>query len=83
MTKLSASAQTGWEFIEIYLLGPCEGPFTLNPEEITAGRWISPPELQRELRDSPEAFTDAVRLLWAEHGQALLELLSPAKLSRI
>jgi isopentenyl-diphosphate delta-isomerase type 1 len=72
VVKLGASAGTGWEFIEIFLLGPVEGPFTLNPKEITEGRWISPADLAAELERAPDAFAGAMRLLWREHREKIL-----------
>jgi isopentenyl-diphosphate delta-isomerase len=75
VVKLPASPATGHEFIDIFLLGPVEGPFTLHPEEITEGRWIAPSALDAELRQAPETFAGALRLLWAEHRQKILGLL--------
>ena len=43
--KLRAAPETGYEFIQIFAMGPLSGPFTLHPEEITEGRWIVPGEL--------------------------------------
>jgi len=67
VVKLPACSETGHEFIEIFLLGPVAGPFTLHPEEISEGRWVTPAELTGELEKSPEHFASALRLLWAEH----------------
>jgi isopentenyl-diphosphate delta-isomerase type 1 len=72
VVKLGASAKTGWEFIEVFLLGPVAGPFTLNPEEITEGRWISPADLALELARAPENFAGAMRLLWRDHREKIL-----------
>ncbi len=72
VVKLPAGPETGQEFIEIFLLGPVAGPFTLHPDEISEGRWIEPAQLLAELRDAPETFTSAVRLLWAQHREAIL-----------
>ena len=80
VTKLTPSAETGWEFIEIYLLGPLPGPFDLNPEEITAGRWIAPADLLTELKAVPQDFAGAIRLLWSRHSAEILALLPPARM---
>ena len=72
VVKLPASPETGHEFIEIFLLGPVEGPFTLHPEEISEGRWINPDDLITELSETPEKFASAVRHLWARHREAIL-----------
>lgn len=79
ITKLPASAATGWEFIEIFLLGPMTGPFALNPEEITEGRWILPDELEAELRDFPQNFASALRHLWTNHRAEILALFPESK----
>jgi isopentenyl-diphosphate delta-isomerase type 1 len=76
VVKLSARPETGQEFIQIYLLGPVAGPFTLHPEEISEGRWIAPDALAVELDRVPETFASAVRFLWAHHRDAILRRLS-------
>ena len=75
VTKLSASPATGHEFIEIFLLGPVEGPFILPPEEISGGRWIAQEALVVELEQSPGQFAGAMRLLWANHREKILAAL--------
>jgi isopentenyl-diphosphate delta-isomerase type 1 len=72
LTKLSACAETGHEFIQIYLLGPIAGPFDLNPAEITEGRWVTPAELDALLRDHPDQVASALRLLWSRHREEIL-----------
>jgi isopentenyl-diphosphate delta-isomerase type 1 len=76
VVKLAASPETGHEFIEIFLLGPIEGPFTFHPDEVTDGRWITPENLDRELREKPATFAGAVRHLWANHRGKILAALS-------
>ena len=75
VTKLGASPDTGYEFIEIFLLGPTAGPFVLHPEEIIEGRWIEPGELTGEMRAGPEKFSGAFRFLWAGYGAEITDLL--------
>jgi isopentenyl-diphosphate delta-isomerase len=67
LLKLPALPDTGHEFIQVYLLGPTSGPFDLNPEEITEGRWIVPEELDRLINDSPDQLAGALQFLWKEH----------------
>jgi isopentenyl-diphosphate delta-isomerase len=76
LVKLPCSPVTGFEFIEIFLLGPIAGPFTLHPEEITEGRWIEPADLTAWLEREPDSFASALRHLWAEHRAAILGGLS-------
>ena len=70
--KLSASPETGYEFIQIFLLGPLSGPFALNPEEITEGRWIVPAELDILINEYPDHVAGALRLLWSQHRAEIL-----------
>jgi len=72
LLKLSASPETGYEFIEIFVLGPISGPFELHPEEISEGRWIAPEELDAWLKKSPAHFASAFRLLWQYHRAVVL-----------
>ena len=83
VTKLSASPSTGWEFIEIYLMGPTEGPFALNPDEITEGRWIHPRDLTSELHQSPETLAGGLRHLWTHHREEVIALLSKVESSNL
>ena len=76
IVKLSARAETGQEFIQIFALGPVAGPFTLHPEEISEGRWIEPAALLAELAAAPERFAGALCFLWANHREAILRTLS-------
>ena len=72
LLKLNASPETGYEFIQIFLLGPLSGPFDLNPEEITEGRWIVPAELDLLIDEHPDRVAGALRLLWSQHRAEIL-----------
>jgi len=73
LLKLEACAQTGHEFIQIYILGPIAGPFDLNPAEISEGRWFTPAEIDALLRELPDTIAGALRLLWTHHRDAILK----------
>jgi isopentenyl-diphosphate delta-isomerase type 1 len=75
LVKLFASPETGYEFIQIFVLGPISGPFELHPEEITEGRWIVPVELDRLIEKSPDQVAGALRLLWSQHREKILEAI--------
>jgi isopentenyl-diphosphate delta-isomerase type 1 len=72
LLKLNASPETGYEFIQIYVLGPLSGPFDLNPEEITEGRWVVPDELDILINEYPDHVAGALRLLWSQHRAEIL-----------
>ena len=72
LLKLPASPETGHEFIQIFLLGPVSGPFDLNPEEITEGRWVVPDELDTLTDEHPDHVAGALRLLWSKHRVEIL-----------
>jgi len=76
LLKLTTSPATGYEFIQIYALGPVAGPFTLHPEEISEGRWLAPAEIIAWIGREPEAFASAARSLWTEHRAAVLAGIS-------
>lgn len=72
LLKLEASPETGYEFIQIFLLGPTQGPFVLQPEEISEGRWITAAELDRWLDAAPEELAGALRHLWRCHRDTVV-----------
>lgn len=72
LLKLSSSPETGYEFIQIFLLGPLSGPFELHPEEISEGRWITSADLDRLISNHPEKVASALRLLWRQHRAEIL-----------
>ncbi len=55
-----ACKETGNEFIEVYRCFH-EGPFTLHPEEIDDGRWISIDELKEWIGRAPEEHASALK----------------------
>jgi isopentenyldiphosphate isomerase len=61
--KLSACAETGWEFVWVYRL-ESSGPFKLHPAEIERGEWWRLDDLNRAIRETPEAFARAFRFIW-------------------
>ena len=71
LLKLRTSPETGWEFIQIYALGPVSGPFTLHPEEISEGGWFTPEEIIAWIAREPEAFASAARELWTTHRKVV------------
>lgn len=76
LLKLEACPETGHEFIQIHLLGPYGGPFELNPEEIIDTRWIAPAQLDVLMREQPDQFAGALRLLWSRHRDAIVVAIS-------
>ena len=73
--KIDACAATGQEFVWIYR-AEVEGPFTLQPEEISDGGWFAPEAVTRWLAERPQDFAGAVPVIWARfqalspHGSA-------------
>ena len=72
LLKLPTSETTGWEFIQVYALGPVAGPFTLHPEEISDGGWFTPAEIITWIERAPEEFASAARHLWTEHRATIM-----------
>ena len=77
LLKLTPSAETGYEFIQIYALGPVSGPFTLHPEEISDGRWLAPAEIIAWIERDPQAFASAARSLWTVYRDVICTGLVP------
>ncbi len=75
VVRLQACPETGFEFIQIYVMGPCSGPFALHPEEISEGRWFTAAEVDHLIHDTPGKVAGALRLLWAEYRQTILAAL--------
>jgi isopentenyl-diphosphate delta-isomerase len=76
LLKLTPSPATGHEFIQVYALGPVAGPFTLQPEEISDGRWLAPEEIIAWIEREPAAFASAARSLWTIYRDAIVAGLS-------
>ncbi|MCX8156189.1 MAG: NUDIX domain-containing protein [Verrucomicrobiae bacterium] len=63
--KLPASNATEQEFVWVYRC-EAEGPFRLNPEEISEGRWLAPEEVDWWLQHQPGKFAPVFPLIWRE-----------------
>lgn len=68
--RLTACAETGWEFCWIYR-HHSGGPFVLHPEEIEGGEWLSPEEVTTRVAARPEDYCSAFRLLWRQAVEKL------------
>jgi 16S rRNA (adenine1518-N6/adenine1519-N6)-dimethyltransferase len=60
---LRACQETGQEFIKIYQ-ATHNGPFQPQTSEITALRWINPPELEQWMQKKTQDFAPALPYLW-------------------
>jgi isopentenyl-diphosphate delta-isomerase len=67
--KESPCKQTGYEFVWVYHC-QSEGPFTLNPAEVSDGKWVELDELNAWIEESPRDFSWSFTHLWAKY-QAL------------
>ena len=63
--KINACPETTQEFVWVYH-GRAEGPFRLNPNEIQGGGWFAPEKISRWIRETPQDFASAFRLLWSQ-----------------
>jgi len=64
--KESACEQTGQEFVWVYHCR-AEGPFTLDPEESSEGRWITFDELDEWIQLHPRDFAWSFIHLWQKY----------------
>ena len=53
------------ELCHVFAAQTCEDP-KANANEVRAWRWVSPTDLTRELRDTPDIFTPWLRLEWPQ-----------------
>ncbi len=60
--RLKASAATDQEFMRVYRVRS-EGPFTLNPEEISEGRFWEVSEIREACRQRPGEFATAFKTI--------------------
>jgi isopentenyldiphosphate isomerase len=64
--KLSTRPETGWEFVWVYE-GRSEGPFALDPDEISDGKFFIPVEVDQWIEKSPRDFAPAFVFLWKKY----------------
>ena len=67
--RANACEQTDQEFVAVYRC-IAEGPFILNPDEISEGCWISQDKLNEWISSTPEDFSISFIYLW-NHYRAL------------
>lgn len=61
-----------WEHeLDTVFIGNFEGNFTLNPDEVSEIRYISWEDLDREINDAPENFTEWFKIILKEYKQNL------------
>lgn len=68
--KESPCKQTGYEFVWVYKCYS-EGPFKLDPTEVSDGQWIEIPHLENWLKERPRDFAWSFVHLWAKYREYL------------
>lgn len=61
--KLDACPETDAEFVWVYRCHS-DGPFRLNPDEISAGDWFAPDHVSQWIQEKPEEFAPAFVFIW-------------------
>jgi len=69
--KEPACAPTGNEFVWVYRC-LSEGPFTLDPEEVSDGRWVDLEALDRWIEERPRDFAWSFTHLWRKYKTAAI-----------
>ena len=64
--KEAPCAATGNEFVWVYRCYD-EGPFTLDPEEVSDGKWIDLEKLDQWIEERPRDFAWSFTYLWAKY----------------
>lgn len=66
--KLPASADTGWEFIQIYRFVH-DGPLVTNPEEIDGGDWLAETQVNEWIARGGAGLTTSFRVIWTNYQE--------------
>lgn len=66
--KVNACRETGNEFVWLYTCH-AEGPFELDPDEISEGKWVSVKELEAWLDARPREFSWSFVYLWRKYAE--------------
>ena len=61
--KLKPSPANGWEFVEAFQ-GQHEGPFRLNPAEISEGQWLPPSAVTELVQQEPQTCASSFIEVW-------------------
>ena len=64
--KEAACRATGYEFVWVYRC-KCEGPFVLDPEEISEGKWVETEALEEWIKERPRDFAWSFTHLWEKY----------------
>jgi isopentenyl-diphosphate delta-isomerase type 1 len=64
--KVAACRETGNEFVWLYTC-KAEGPFELDPQEISEGKWLSPGALEDWMQSHPREFSWSFVYLWHKY----------------
>ena len=64
--KEPACRATGYEFVWVYRCHS-EGPFTLDPDEVSDGQWIASAALNRWIQQRPRDFAWSFTYLWSKY----------------
>lgn len=65
-----ARPETGYEHVHLFVCHS-EGPFRLNPTEISEGIWISPEKLDLWIQENPRDFAWSFVYLWERYRSQL------------
>ncbi|MGX9984773.1 isopentenyl-diphosphate Delta-isomerase [Chryseobacterium sp. POL2] len=61
-----------WEHeLDYVFTGEYNGDFTLNPDEVAEIKYLSIADLEKEIEDSPEHYTEWFKIIWAEYRNHL------------
>ena len=61
-----------WEHeLDYVFTGNFSGEFDLNAEEVSEIRYVSIPNLEKEINENPEHFTEWFKIIWAEYRNQL------------
>jgi isopentenyl-diphosphate Delta-isomerase len=75
--KFTYKADVGqglWEHeMDQVFVGQYEGEFALNPDEVAEVRYVSLAELQAEINQKPDNFTEWFKIIWEDYQEEIIK----------
>lgn len=65
--KIPPTIENGMEFVQVYRVSH-NGPFTLAADEIDAGGWFAPHEIDTRVKADDTQLTPTFKMLWRQWG---------------
>lgn len=71
LVKIEACRETYQEHVQVYIC-KTDAPITINPEEISEGKYFDWADLQKEIQKKPDQFTSSFKLILKNYAEKIL-----------